>query len=52
MLCPKLATQGQFISESEEGRAFAFRDDGWGIQNIGAKALPLQVCCCQLLRAR
>jgi hypothetical protein len=31
MLCPKLATQGQFIGESGEGRAFAFRD-AWEVR--------------------
>ena len=41
MLCPKLATQGQFVGKSEEGRAFAFRDCGGESENIGANALPL-----------
>jgi hypothetical protein len=41
MLCPKLATQGQFIDKSEEGLAFADRDCG-GIKNIGANAKPLR----------
>ena len=43
MLCPKLATQGQFIGKSAEGRAFAFRDFG-EYKGIGANAQPLQIC--------
>jgi hypothetical protein len=28
MHCPKLVTQGQFIGEGEEGKAFAYRNFG------------------------
>ena len=51
MLCPKLTTQGQFIGKSEQGRAFAFRDCGGESENVGANALPLQICCRKLLKA-
>ena len=43
MLCPNLATQGQFIDESDEGRAFAIDDCGGELWDFGANALPLQV---------
>jgi hypothetical protein len=43
MLCPNLATQGQFIGESTEGLAFAFQDDRREYKNIGANAKPLQI---------
>jgi hypothetical protein len=44
MLCPNLATQGQFIGESTEGLAFAFQYYGGEYKNIGANAKPLQIC--------
>ena len=52
MLCPKLATQGQFIGESAKGLAFAFQDCSEEYQNIGANAKPLQVYFYQPLRTR
>jgi hypothetical protein len=51
MLCPKLATQGQFIGESTKGLAFALQDCSEEYKNVGANAKPLQVYFCQLLRA-
>jgi hypothetical protein len=52
MLCPNLATQGQFIGESTEGLAFAFQDCGGEYKNIGANAKPLQICVYRDLRAQ
>ena len=42
MLCPKLATQGEFIDESEESLAFAIQDCSGEYKNIDANAEPLQ----------
>jgi hypothetical protein len=43
MLRPNLTTQGQFICESEEGKAFAYRDFCEEFEYCGANALPLQI---------
>jgi hypothetical protein len=52
MLCPNLATQGQFISESVKGLAFAMQDCIGEYKNIAANAKPLQACCYESSRAR
>ena len=52
MLCPNLATQGQFIDESIKGLAFAIEDCSGEYKNIAANAKPLQSFFYKLTRAR
>ena len=52
MLCPNLATQGQFICESAKGFAFALQYYGGKYKNVGANAKPLRGYFYKALRMR